>query len=526
MLKILIVDDEAPTRARIIKGINWEELNISQIVQAEDGDEAIHLCDTFVPDILLTDVRMPKTDGIELATHLTHRFPGIKTIFISGYTDKEYFKSAIRLGAVSYIEKPVDLTELFNVLSEAVVSLNNDRATAHKIKAFEQSRNLQKLMEVAGSLCQPTFYNEQLLEELVPEVRNASLFVTVVAKVTFVGGGSDLSSFIPFMFQSIYEIASVYDAPNLSPLCTCKGNHIIIHLVGQSTGSNFTDYKLIDSYCNFVVERLSGSGISSVVAVGAVVSSYKELARSYETAVIAVQQSFYQESDSVCYYKKAGASTYQFGTEQIEIFSQALRKQNRNHALLYIHNLTGEIKQYQNTLVINVLRHYYALICELMRLAQDEQIALYEKIGKEQDVWVHIQNFSFITQLEDFLVQGINQYYDSLNEGKYGNATVDRIIKFIKNSYANPDLSITAISEHTNLSPTYICHLFKDTTDTTINNFILNYRMQKAQQLLRDPMCKVKDVGFLVGYRNGNYFSYQFKKFTGLSPSQFRENTL
>ena len=60
MLKILIVDDEAPTRARIIKGISWEELNISQIVQAEDGDEAIHLCDTFVPDILLTDVRMPK----------------------------------------------------------------------------------------------------------------------------------------------------------------------------------------------------------------------------------------------------------------------------------------------------------------------------------------------------------------------------------------------------------------------------------------------------------------------------------
>ena len=96
MLKILIVDDEAPTRMRIIKGIDWEEFNISQIIQAEDGEEALHLCDTFIPDILLTDVRMPKTDGIELATRLTQRFPGIKTIFVSGYTDKEYFKSAIR----------------------------------------------------------------------------------------------------------------------------------------------------------------------------------------------------------------------------------------------------------------------------------------------------------------------------------------------------------------------------------------------------------------------------------------------
>lgn len=122
-----------------------------------------------------------------------------------------------------------------------------------------------------------------------------------------------------------------------------------------------------------------------------------------------------------------------------------------------------------------------------MRLAQDEQITLYEKIGKEQDVWVHIQNFSFITQLEDFLVQGINQYYDSLNEGKYGNATVDRIVKFIKNNYANPDLSITAISEYTNLSPTYICHLFKDTTKMTINNFILNYQDAKSTTAFKRP---------------------------------------
>ena len=87
-------------------------------------------------------------------------------------------------------------------------------------------------MEVAGELCQPSFYNEQLLEELVPEIRSASLFVTVVAKIAFSSGSSDLSSFIPFMFQSIYEISDVYDAPSLSPLCTCKGNHIIIHLGG------------------------------------------------------------------------------------------------------------------------------------------------------------------------------------------------------------------------------------------------------------------------------------------------------
>lgn len=526
MLKILIVDDEAPTRMRIIKGIDWESHGISQIIQAEDGEEALHLCDTFIPDILLTDVRMPKTDGIELATHLNARFAGLKTIFISGYTDKEYFKSAIRLGAVSYIEKPVDLGELDDILRDTVQSLDTDRSTAHKIKAFEQSRNMQKLMEVASALCQPSFYNEPLLEELVPEVRGATLFVTVLAKITFSAGQSDLSSFLPFMFQSIYEISNMYDAPNLTPICTCKGNHIIIHLTGQSTGSNFTDYKLIDQYCHFVVDKLSGTGVSSIIAVGSVVSSWKELARSYETAVIAVQQSFYQESDNVCYYKKTGGSTYEFKPEQVELFVQMLKKQNRNHALLYIHNLTSEIKQNQNTLISNVLRHFYAMICELMHLAQEEQIVLYEKIGKEPDIWVYIQNFSFITQLEEFLAQGINLYFDSLSEGKYGNTTVDRIVKFIKNNHANPDLSITAISEYTNLSPTYICHLFKDTTQSTINNFILNYRMQKAQLLLKDPTIKVKDVGFLVGYRNGNYFSYQFKKFTGMSPSQYRENTI
>lgn len=127
MYKLLIIDDEDNTREGIIESISWDKIGISQVEQADDGVNALKKTSTFAPDIILTDVRMPRMDGIELSFKLKELYPDCKIIFMSGYSDKEYLMSAIQLKAVNYIEKPINIHELEQAVRDAVEMCREDQ---------------------------------------------------------------------------------------------------------------------------------------------------------------------------------------------------------------------------------------------------------------------------------------------------------------------------------------------------------------------------------------------------------------
>ena len=134
MIKVLIVDDEIFTRQGIIAEIPWSKLGLIEIEQAYDGINALEVARAFNPDILLTDVRMPRMNGIELSFKLRELYPTCEIIFLSGYSDKEYLKSAIKLKAVSYVEKPIDIEELQMAITNAI---------ALKLKETENTQNVK-----------------------------------------------------------------------------------------------------------------------------------------------------------------------------------------------------------------------------------------------------------------------------------------------------------------------------------------------------------------------------------------------
>ena len=117
---MLIVDDEAATRDGLRSAIDFERLGISTVLEASNGYEGIHIASTSSPNIILSDVRMPRMDGIKMLERVRSFLPGCVFIFMSGYSDKEYLKAAIRLRAVSYVDKP--LSELQAEIGEPVSS--------------------------------------------------------------------------------------------------------------------------------------------------------------------------------------------------------------------------------------------------------------------------------------------------------------------------------------------------------------------------------------------------------------------
>ena len=126
-MKVLMVDDEELTREGLRMSIPWESLGISQIFMAEDGEEGLRMALELKPDIILADVRMPRMDGITMAFEIRKTLRQCRFIFISGYCDKEYLKSAIQLSAVNYIEKPIEPSEVVDALKKSILQLEEEK---------------------------------------------------------------------------------------------------------------------------------------------------------------------------------------------------------------------------------------------------------------------------------------------------------------------------------------------------------------------------------------------------------------
>ena len=118
-MKLLIVDDEELTRTGVISSIDWKALGIEEVLQADDGINGLEIARKYRPEIILCDVRMPRMTGIAMLEKLENILPDSIPIFMSGYSDKDYLKAAIKLKAVSYIEKPLNPSEIREAVLEA-----------------------------------------------------------------------------------------------------------------------------------------------------------------------------------------------------------------------------------------------------------------------------------------------------------------------------------------------------------------------------------------------------------------------
>ena len=177
MIRLIIVDDEETTRDSLMELVPWQEHGIDACRSARNGLDALEVAADFPPSILLCDVKMPKMDGIELAKRVRVLYPDCAIVFLSGYSDKEYLKTAIRLNAIDYLEKPVDLVELKAIFTQIVSNLK--RKTA-EIAALDK---LKDSLDANLPLIRLNF-----LKDLIAGHPDESLFDAAFARALFARG--------------------------------------------------------------------------------------------------------------------------------------------------------------------------------------------------------------------------------------------------------------------------------------------------------------------------------------------------
>lgn len=521
-MKLLIADDEVLTRDGLITSIDWESLGVREIFQADDGIKALQIASREKPDIILSDIRMPRLTGIQMAQEIEKILPDTSLIFMSGYSDKEYLKAAIKLKAVTYVEKPLNPDEIRQAVSDA----RKQRQEKLRTRQNEELYSKETAARLAFLLTRPYREHEEeissLIDELHISMKPGCTFTTYIIKSKL----TDIDSFTIKEFRkSLDEFLHSF---HLSAFyIQLHSVHYTFHIMSETTPSA-TVFSSIEQYLK---EKSSVFG-EHFIARGETVSGISKVYQSYTDAVIVLQSSFFFDPGSILIsHAKDDEIIVPRETELpdhfITLLSDALLCKNEAACT----DLTSQLYQlyHENRLLLpNQIKDiYYKLFNLISDCRQKIKLpASYEGNHSEHGILACMEHCFSFQELHAKLTGQIRDYFHSVNNYEPEDATIFIIKDYIGKNYMKETLSIKEISDHVFLSASYVCTYFKTQTGQTLNQYLTQYRMEKAMQLLSDSRYQIADISSKVGYSNGNYFSKSFRKFTGLSPSKYREKIL
>lgn len=514
-MKILIVDDEVLVRNGLKNSIHWEDLGISSVLLAEDGVQALRIARQEQPHIILTDVRMQRMDGIELAAKLSKLLPGSQLIFISGYSDKEYLKAAIQLKAVSYVEKPIICEEIEAAVAEAVrlVKEHSSNMDAQSVRSRMEKAQLATALTSLNPKTEPSIRNAW--EALGLPAENKLWFSTILIKLIDIPDSSQLPGLADFLIK-LQDIAA---KRRLSFLySTRRESKILLHLycASELSRSNIEWFGL-------QLQKYLSNRTQFFIALGLPVRGINKIPLSYRSAVKTLNEGFYNEINACLLWNETPSSlpTIDFDSYissfHTEISSAQFDSAKELETKLY-HSILSH-RQFPPDTIKNT---YYQFI-SIMEWTSTKNCISFTAAKQEQSPWEVVSSCHTVSALHNYFRNLLDKYEQLFMRGTEENELVFIMKDYIRKNYHHDMLSVREIAEAACLSTAYACTMFKKETGTTINQFISNHRIERAKQLLADPRQKITDIASQLGFSDSNYFGKSFKRLVGLSPSEYRE---
>ncbi len=520
-MKILIVDDEQLTREGIVLSVDWAALGITEVLEADDGVNGLQMAKKHQPDIVLCDVRMPRMDGIAMLERIEALYPDSAAIFMSGYSDKEYLKAAIQLKAINYIEKPFAPKEIESAVREAVEQCQYRlrQKNAEEIHTNLAATQLAFQMTVPYHTCQ------NAIDELCSQFHEHygmdkfKYVTTIIVKLEQI---PDTAADLTYVHNLIHDFLKPM---HLHIIYSEKRNyHIVYHIYGTLKPAKSTRAMIADR-----MGKLFGELGRYYIAVGDTVEGISKAYHSYESAVILLQSSYFFEPGGILYSQmiqeksvEDGASCSRYSSQYINAVAQK-EEATAKEAL----EALFQICDHAFGLMPNQIKSlYYEMLSSLYKERKNNQLLPDFSIENHENIMDIMENCFSYSMLHNLLKDKTGKFFEDISQNRPENSTIYMIRDYISSNYANSALSVKDISEYVKLSTSYLCTYFKNGTGVTLNQYITEFRLEKAKQLLSDPRYRINDVSSAVGYSDGNYFSKSFRKYTGLSPSEFREKSL
>lgn len=533
MLRVVLVEDEEMIREGLINSIDWRSSGFEVAGDAEDGEEGLKLVRALRPDVVITDIRMPFMNGLELTEIIKQEFPQIAVIIISGHDEFEYAKRALRSGVKDYVLKPIEVEPFISILQAIKMDFDLDKIQQMKYERLEEKveesltiRREKKLNQVLfGNI--NTDYHPVELNGFINNQYGVILVQIDDYAILTDPMNKEMKSTVDHAFLRITQ--SIVSKFTGGIVVENNKAELIICISAPYVNRLSFEMKSIAEQIRNLINKLAVFTVS--ISFGSICDSLQQLAQSYLKAREALKLKFVIGKNSIMgsmELMNVSAASVEFVNfseaaliASIRLADKELIKQNlqylfeeiqksEKNSYLYMQMTMGSIF----TQVLNVVKDIRGTLEEVFR----DHLETYRKITEHQTMEGMIQE----------LTQACLQIADYILIKRFGRSfqIIEKAKEFIKANYLKEDLSLEAVASHINMGSSYFSFIFKQESKMTFIDYLTTLRIEKAKELLQISGYKTYEICYKVGYNNPTYFSTIFKKYVSVSPTEYKNTFL
>ena len=529
MLKVIIADDEKIQREGIAKHISWHAYNMELAGCAVDGVEALEMVKLHSPDILITDVKMPKIGGLELAQKAKELIPNIKILIVSGYEEFDYARAAIELNAHAYILKPINIGKLRQELERIGSICRSER------QVEEEIAGMRKQLQESKPLLFDKFIKDMLYgflrDENTIEKRAAFLSVSLPVNGYYVMLIQVDDSFEDDAAEEKRQLFYLNFSNYLAEICGKYGGGIpvqcreaefvLILFKGGMQDEQMPDF--IETIRESICKKF-GKTIS--MGVSREKDNITGANEGYREAEVAARQKFYLGKGKAIFYKDID---FQSGIsinidEKYEELINNVGIGNNDKVQEIIDIIFGMFSKSSIIQEQYIKAFCFRIMSDIYRVVYDMNENIESIFGREDILWSKIYRFDTIPDVRQWLkniITAVTQYIFKKRSKKNSNV-IEVIIKTLEERYYE-QITIDEVAKKVYLTPNYVCNIFKESVGDSIIDYLTKVRMKHAQRLLSDTPLKIYEVAEKTGFNNTSYFSIVFKNTFGMGPKDYRD---
>lgn len=534
MFKVVVVEDEELLRMGLTNFFDWNAYGFELVGEAGNGLKGLEVVREKKPDLVITDIKMPHMDGIEMTEKLTAEMPELQVLIISGYDDFEYAKRAIKAGVAEYILKPIKMDDLKEAIAGIQKKLNARASAFQEMEKLKHSHEKSRRATRAVLYTKVLLNHKDIVEALAETDQDAHGFEDSICQAAVVALQDFAVMNMDCDYATLVEqdqtlqrrieacLNAVLDERQRACVDTLRATHG--ERVVCVTGPSFEDVREIQQALQAKLSETSTESEQRIeLSFGHAARGLEGLRDSYDRARQLSEESFlrrWQEAtgngesqnmagildydlSDLCFEIKNG--TAQGIHEAIIAFREALI-QSRVHSYLQVVLAVGNVYN------------------RLVQLPEEAGGNIAEAIGDPrlyyQKLIGRMKRDEMLEELEVFCVR-LREYYQQLTSDRK-QELMRRIEAFIRDNYSRVDLTMKDAAENAYVSVSYLGMVIKRETGKTFTEYLTDIRLERAKQLLRQSGMRNYEIAEACGYATPAYFSTVFKGSVGMTPTEYR----